>query len=93
MNLDAYYDQHLIEDNPNLDIVIKHGEFTWGKALTAEEREKLHAVRKRNFKDRGVGKRSQNNSESSPEDDHDQQIQEFSLNSINFSINKVSLLV
>ncbi|KRT84878.1 ABC transporter ATP-binding protein, partial [Oryctes borbonicus] len=91
MDLDSYYSQNLTEDNQNLDIVVKDGKFSWNKALTAEEKQKLHAVRQRRVKDRGVGKRSKNNSESSPEDETEQ-IREFSLNSINLNVHKGEFL-
>ncbi|KAI4463602.1 atp-binding cassette sub-family c [Holotrichia oblita] len=77
MDPDSYYNQNLA-DTPNLDVVVKHGEFTWDKALTTEEKQKLHAIRKKSFKDRGMGKRSINNSDSSPENEADQS-HEFSL--------------
>lgn len=88
LDLNSYYDKTIIEDNKNLDIVVNHGEFTWNKALTPEEKQKLHAIKQKVHKDRGIGKRSKSNSESSPEETVEQ-VQEFCLNDINFSVNKV----
>lgn len=87
MDPDSYYDQNLAK-NPNVDVVVKHGEFTWDKALTTEEKQKLHAIRKKALKDKGRGKRSINNSDSSPEHEPDQAHQ-FYLSNINFTVNKV----
>ncbi|KAK9745777.1 ABC transporter [Popillia japonica] len=86
MDPDSYYDQNLAK-NPNVDVVVKHGEFTWDKALTTEEKQKLHAIRKKALKDKGRGKRSINNSDSSPEHEPDQAHQ-FYLSNINFTVNK-----
>lgn len=79
-----------MEDNTNLDIVIKDGEFNWGRTLTSEEKQRLHSVKRRPVKDRGIGKRSKS-SESTPEE-NSEEISEFCLSGVNFSINKVQFL-
>lgn len=84
--MDSYYDETALDEKPDVDVFISNAEFNWGKLLNNEEKEKLHAHRKRILKDKGKGKRTPQTDASVPgsNEPHD-----FYLTDINLTIKKV----
>lgn len=88
LDMDQYYDASVISES-NYGLVIKGGEFNWGKLLTAEERTRLHSTsRRRNVKDKGVGKKSSKTLEGSESQPEELAPSDFYLREINVCIRK-----
>ncbi|KAL3266128.1 hypothetical protein HHI36_010314 [Cryptolaemus montrouzieri] len=59
LDLEVFYNDNLIDDNRNCDIVIRNGSFNWGKQLSSDEKRQLHVqIEKRSIKGKGRGKNS-----------------------------------
>ncbi|CAH0561097.1 unnamed protein product [Brassicogethes aeneus] len=98
LNFNQEYNEDLLgQSSGNHDIILSNGGYTWGKELSAEEKLKLHDVRKRKLsRGKGAGKKSaitldkRNSVESHILEEEDSYI--FTLSNINLSIKKGDLV-
>nr|XP_022903100.1 multidrug resistance-associated protein 7 [Onthophagus taurus] len=86
LDFDEYYDNELTENENNADVIISNATFSWGKPLSREEKEKLHNIKRKHIKDKGVGKKSSSNEESPSRSNIE--TGEFFLRNLNLRINK-----
>ncbi|KAK9891612.1 hypothetical protein WA026_015576 [Henosepilachna vigintioctopunctata] len=86
LDLETYYNDNLLDDNRNCDIVIKNGFFNWCKDLSEEEKKQLHSsVMAKTIKNKGKGK---NRNSDRFEANQDADKTPFQLVNINVKITK-----
>lgn len=87
MNLETYYDQSVFDEYIPYDIILKDASFNWGKVLSSEQIEKIHAVKRKLIKNKGKRK---DGAKSDQAQNADLDVQaRFYLNNLNLSIKKV----
>lgn len=53
LDLESYYEDGALIENPDAELFINGAEFNWDKPLTSKEKEKLHSNRRHTFKGKG----------------------------------------
>ncbi|KAF5302801.1 hypothetical protein FQA39_LY01981 [Lamprigera yunnana] len=84
LDLDSYYSDGVNNEHHNLQLVMKNAYFNWGKPLTPDEVASLHNIKKKDFKDKGKGKKS----EKIDVPPNETSVKDFKLNNISILIKK-----
>lgn len=92
LDLELYYENEYLNENPDTELLIKDGEFNWGKMLTKKEKEMLHSNRRQINK--GKGKRMPSSplrGSGEPSGEINDEPSIFNLSDINLNVEKVCM--
>ncbi|KAK4886869.1 hypothetical protein RN001_003140 [Aquatica leii] len=85
LDTDQYYCNSIMNEHPDYNVIIRSAFFNWGKALSEEEIAALHKIKKKDFKDKGKGKKSEKIEVAQQSAN---ELKQFKLNNINVLIKK-----